>query len=152
MLTGLRPGELTHLLLPDDLDLESGVLRVSNKPRLHWQVKTRNEREIPLLPALVNVLRAVVGGRTAGLVFLRRRFSLGELPLTHRASHEQLVEELRERTETNCSRGTIRIAASTRSSRTPRAAIWRSTIRSRCVANVDMAGLLHLSVFGSRCP
>ena len=34
MLTGLRPGELTHLLLPDDLDLAAGVLRVRNKPQL----------------------------------------------------------------------------------------------------------------------
>ena len=49
LLTGLRPGELTHLLLPDDLDLSASVLRVRNKPRLGWQVKTRNEREIPLV-------------------------------------------------------------------------------------------------------
>jgi hypothetical protein len=33
-LTGLRPGELTHLLLPDDLDLDTGWLYVRNKPRL----------------------------------------------------------------------------------------------------------------------
>lgn len=26
--TGMRPGELVHLLLPDDLDLETGWLRV----------------------------------------------------------------------------------------------------------------------------
>jgi hypothetical protein len=36
LLTGLRPGELTHLLLPDDLDLNAAVLRVRNKPRLGW--------------------------------------------------------------------------------------------------------------------
>ena len=40
MLTGLRPGELAHLLLPDDLDLHTGVLWVRNKPKLGWQVKT----------------------------------------------------------------------------------------------------------------
>src|SRR5262249_33295102 len=57
LLTGLRPGELTHLLLPGDLDLGAGVLRVRNKPRLGWQVKTRNEREVPLVPVLVEVLR-----------------------------------------------------------------------------------------------
>lgn len=34
MLTGLRPGELCHLLLPEDLDLRGGVLHVRNKPRL----------------------------------------------------------------------------------------------------------------------
>ena len=52
LLTGLRPGELVHLLLPDDLDLETGWLRVRNKPQLGWQVKTRNERDIPLVPVL----------------------------------------------------------------------------------------------------
>ncbi|MCA1693962.1 MAG: hypothetical protein LC749_04080, partial [Actinobacteria bacterium] len=50
MLTGLRPGELCHLLLPDDLVLDAGLLRVRNKPKLGWQVKTRNERDIPLVP------------------------------------------------------------------------------------------------------
>ena len=79
MLTGLRPGELAHLLLPDDLDLTAGVLRVRNKPRLGWQVKTRNEREIPLVPSLVQVLRVVVGHRVCGPVFLRRRFTTGDV-------------------------------------------------------------------------
>lgn len=72
LLTGLRPGELTHLLLPDDLDLDVGLLRVRNKPALGWQVKTRNERDIPLLPVLAEVLRVHVGGRRAGPVFRRR--------------------------------------------------------------------------------
>lgn len=73
MLTGLRPGELCHLLLPDDLDLAAGVLRVRNKPRLGWQVKTRAERDVPLVPALADVLRIAVGGRTTGPVFRQRR-------------------------------------------------------------------------------
>jgi integrase len=47
-LTGMRPGELVHLLL-EDLDLENGVVRVRNKPQLGWQVKTRNHCEIPLI-------------------------------------------------------------------------------------------------------
>jgi integrase len=34
LLTGLRPGELVHLLLPDDLDLEEGWLYIRNKPEL----------------------------------------------------------------------------------------------------------------------
>jgi integrase len=51
MLTGLRPGELCHLLLPEDLDLDADVLRVRNKPRLAWQVKTRNESgDWPFIP------------------------------------------------------------------------------------------------------
>jgi integrase len=49
LLTGLRPGELVHLLLPDDLDLETGWLHVRKKPELGWQVKTRNERDVPLV-------------------------------------------------------------------------------------------------------
>lgn len=72
MFTGLRPGELTHLLLPEDLDLEKAVLRVRNKPRLGWQVKTRNERDIPLLPVLQETLRVHVGTRGHGPVFRRR--------------------------------------------------------------------------------
>ena len=74
MLTGLRPGELCHLLLPDDLDLTAAVLRVQNKPRLGWQVKTRNERVVPLLPVLVEVLRRHLNGRVCGPVFRRRCF------------------------------------------------------------------------------
>lgn len=73
MLTGLRPGELCHLMLPDDLDLEVGVLRVRNKPQLGWQVKTRSQREIPLLPELVAILQSHLGDRRAGPVFLRRK-------------------------------------------------------------------------------
>ena len=65
-LTGLRPGELTHLLLPDDLDLENGWLHVRNKPRLGWQVKTRNERRIPLIGELRDVLAVLVGNRRTG--------------------------------------------------------------------------------------
>jgi integrase len=80
LLTGMRPGELTHLLLPDDLDLGTGWLHIRNKPQLGWQVKTRNERDIPLVPILVNVLRAVVGDRATGPVFRQRRFSQGSPP------------------------------------------------------------------------
>jgi integrase len=75
MLTGLRPGELCHLLLPEDLDLEDDVLRVRNKPRLGWQVKTRNERDIPLVPALAEVLRRHLGRRGCGPVFRRRTYA-----------------------------------------------------------------------------
>lgn len=74
-LTGIRPGELCHLLLPDDIDLNAGLLRVRNKPRLGWQIKTRNERDIPLVPVLVDVLRCHVGCREAGPLFHRRRWS-----------------------------------------------------------------------------
>jgi integrase len=74
ILTGLRPGELCHLLLPEDLDLTTGLLRVRNKPRLGWQVKTRNERDVPLLPVLVEVLHVHLKDRVSGPVFVRRCF------------------------------------------------------------------------------
>lgn len=86
MLTGLRPGELRHLLLPDDLDLSAGLLRVRNKPDLGWQVKTRNEREIPLVPVLVEVLRVHLGTRRAGPVFQRRCWA-------NRNGHGRLIQE-----------------------------------------------------------
>jgi integrase len=94
MLTGLRPGELIHLLLPDDLDLENGWLRVRNKPRLGWQVKTRNERDIPLVSALTGVLRKLVGERRTGPVFRQRRCSEGHLPPLAALSMKELELEV----------------------------------------------------------
>ncbi|MFO0850786.1 MAG: tyrosine-type recombinase/integrase [Gemmataceae bacterium] len=77
LLTGVRPGELCHLLLPGDLDLAAGVLRVRNKPAVGWQVKTRAERDVPLLPELAGLLAAHLGGRAAGPVFARRGWPAG---------------------------------------------------------------------------
>jgi integrase len=99
MLTGLRPGELAHLLLPTDLDLQSGVLWVRNKPKLGWQVKTRNERQIPLLPKLLQVLRMIIGKRIAGPLFTRRGIGdtecrgEAELELTLQAQIRALQQE-----------------------------------------------------------
>lgn len=73
MLTGMRPGELCHLLLPEYLDLEGGLLHVRNKPRLGWQIKTRAGRSIPLVPVLADVLRIAVDGRQSGPVFRQPR-------------------------------------------------------------------------------
>lgn len=94
LLTGLRPGELVHLLLPDDLDLDRGWLRVRNKPQLGWQVKTRNERDVPLVPVLHNVLRHMVGQRQSGPVFMQRRcFDSHQPPLASR-SRKSLEQEI----------------------------------------------------------
>ena len=71
--TGLRPGELIHLLV-EELDFDAGWLHVRNKPELGWQIKTGRERAVPLVAELVELLRRVVGGRTGGPVFLRRAF------------------------------------------------------------------------------
>ena len=74
-LTGIRPGEAVHLLLPDDVDLGKRLIRIRNKPDLGWQVKTRNERDIPLSAELSDVLCQVINGRRTGPLFLRRRFA-----------------------------------------------------------------------------
>jgi integrase len=94
LLTGMRAGELAHLLLPDDLDLESGWLYVRNKPHLGWQIKTRKERDIPLAPVLNNVLRRVTAGRSTGPVFRQRRFSQGYEGTISNVSITSLQREL----------------------------------------------------------
>ena len=80
MLTGLRPGELVHLLWHDDLDLEQRLLFVRNRVNLGWQVKTRHERTIPLVACLADVLSRVLSERRRGPVFLRRQFRAARLP------------------------------------------------------------------------
>ncbi len=72
-MTGMRPGELGHLLI-EELDLDSGWLVIGDKPDLGWQVKTRNERRIPIIAELSVLLRRILGARQAGLVFMRRQF------------------------------------------------------------------------------
>jgi len=93
--TGLRPAELTHLLI-DDLDLDAGWLQVRNKPELGWRIKTRRERAVPLIDEVVQVLRRVIGDRTAGPVFLQQKFDPKRSPL-HGASFRQLVREAEKR-------------------------------------------------------
>ena len=93
------PGELTHLLLPEDLDLEGGWLYVRNKPGLGWQVKTRNERDIPLAPSLVATLRVCITGRCAGPVFRQRRCGDGHIPPLAELTRVQLEREAARRLE-----------------------------------------------------
>ncbi|WP_437194445.1 tyrosine-type recombinase/integrase [Planctomicrobium sp. SH527] len=75
--TGLRVGELVHLLI-EDLDLEQGWLQVRNKSDLGWKTKTRNERAVPLVAEVVDVLRCVTKDRDRGPVFLRHSFVNGQ--------------------------------------------------------------------------
>ncbi|HSZ57593.1 MAG TPA: tyrosine-type recombinase/integrase [Tepidisphaeraceae bacterium] len=93
-LTGLRPGELVHLVLPEDLDLDQGILRVRNKPQLGWQVKTRNQRDVPLLAPLANVLTAHLRGRRCGPVFLRRLVQATQSEPLKEISTEDLKSEV----------------------------------------------------------
>ncbi|HET6423258.1 MAG TPA: site-specific integrase [Planctomycetaceae bacterium] len=90
--TGLRPGELCHLLI-EELDLEGGWLHVRNKPELGWSIKTRNERSVPLVEELQLTLRSVVGSRTAGVVFQRPKFQGKPEALGH-ADRKTLAQEL----------------------------------------------------------
>jgi integrase len=99
MLTGLRPGELTHLLLPHDLNLQEGWLRVRNKPELGWQVKTRNERSVPLVPELIGLLKIATADRKTGPVFRRRRCVAGSERQLWTLRPEQLHEEYQVRIE-----------------------------------------------------
>lgn len=94
LLTGLRPGELTHLLLPDDLDLATGWLFVRNKPALGWRVKTRNERDIPLHPILTEVLKRLLGNSQTGPVFRQRRCQDGFAPPLAGLSSAMLEREV----------------------------------------------------------
>jgi integrase len=91
--TGLRVGELTHLLI-EDVDLEAGWLYVRNKTELGWRIKTGQERTVPLLPEVIAVLRSVIGRRKGGPVFLREKL-VGKTPkLTGRREElEQVVHE-----------------------------------------------------------
>ena len=91
--TGMRPGELAHLLI-EDLDLNQGWLHVRNKVELGWRIKTGVERRIPLIAELIQLLRMVVGPRTAGPVFLQRRFWTGTVtvPTCDRAGLADLLK------------------------------------------------------------
>ena len=93
--TGIRPGEIIHLLI-EDLDLDGGWMQIREKPDLGWRIKTRRERAIPLVDELIVVLRYVVSHRTNGLVFLRERFDASRNPLAT-ANREALVRALTQR-------------------------------------------------------
>ncbi|HQR41715.1 MAG TPA: site-specific integrase, partial [Gemmatales bacterium] len=96
LMTGLRSGEVCHLLLPDDVDLHEGLLHVRNKPLLFWKVKTRYERSIPLHPVLVKVLTMHIQTRRYGPAFLRRAYSADQIP-TYARTLNSLENELSER-------------------------------------------------------
>ncbi len=71
--TGIRPGELIHLLI-EDLDLDGGWIHLRNKPELGWRIKTGRARDVPLAEELILVMHQLIGARTVGPVFLRERF------------------------------------------------------------------------------
>lgn len=96
-MTGMRPGEICHLLLPDDLDLEERWICVRNKPKLGWQVKTRTERAIPITQELADVLARHLGNRRTGSVFQQRRCFEGFEPPLNSKNLRQLEHECQRR-------------------------------------------------------
>jgi integrase len=92
--TGLRVGELVHLLIEDG-NLAGGWLHVRNKVEQGWRVKTGQERVVPLLPEVVAVIRGVVGKRTYGPVFLRERFQVRKAAAT--GDRREMEKVLRDR-------------------------------------------------------
>lgn len=92
--TGMRPGELVHLLV-EDIDLGKGLLHIRNRPQLGWQVKTRLARSIPLPAEPLAVIRSVVSDRSGGVLFRRRRFCGGREPPL--CDTQQLLDELERR-------------------------------------------------------
>jgi integrase len=99
-LTGMRVGELVHLVV-EDVDLAGGWLLIQNKPELGWRIKTRNERQIPLLPELGELLRRCIGDRTTGPVFLRRRFLQSAPPQLASRTPDEVAAILRQRIESS---------------------------------------------------
>jgi integrase len=93
--TGMRIGELTHLLI-EEVNLEGGWLVVRNKTELGWRIKTGQERSVPLLDEVVVVLRSVIGTRRAGPVFVRERL-VGRKPkvVGDRRELERIMRERR---------------------------------------------------------
>jgi integrase len=131
--TGLRVGELTHLLI-EDVDLDGGWLHVRNKPALGWQIKTGTERTIPLVPELSAVLRLAIGARTGGPVFLRRQYASGRrVPLFgDRRFLESVVGE--------------RIAQTSASTRSVLAAVARGMWRDAGAIDSDIVRLNFVRV------
>ncbi|WP_417851289.1 tyrosine-type recombinase/integrase [Thalassoglobus sp.] len=97
MLTGLRPGELSHLLWPDDIHEELRAIAIRNRPQLGWQVKTRRERMIPLHPVLYRVIASSTLNRQSGTLFQRRRFTMSQQPTLAGSSVDSLEKELQSR-------------------------------------------------------
>ena len=95
--TGVRSGELIHLLI-EDLDLDGGWMHIREKSELGWRIKTRRERSVPLIDELITVLWRAIGKRSAGPVFLREKFNLATGHLAT-ASRETLARVLGQRIE-----------------------------------------------------
>lgn len=77
--TGLRIGELSHLLI-EDVDWNTGWLVVRNKPGLGWRVKSGQQRKVPVLSDVMVALQVARAARTAGPLLVRKKFVNGPGP------------------------------------------------------------------------
>jgi len=92
--TGMRPGELCHLLV-EDVHSDARTMDIRNRPELGWKTKTRNERKVYLFDELLMVVKELIGARTAGPLFLARPFAGGpELPFLTGKDAPGLANEL----------------------------------------------------------
>jgi integrase len=144
--TGLRVGELTHLMIDTDVSLVENLLRVSNKPGLHWRVKTRNVRVVPLLPEVRQVLSASIGDRRTGPVFMRRRFSSagGKSMLAGRSVIE-LERVVQDRIEAAGSADRLEVARIARRVWRDAGAVKETAIRDEFMRVTRRAGMAHLT-------
>jgi integrase len=148
--TGLRPGELVHLLI-EDLDLEAGWLFIRNKPELGWRIKTGRERAVPVIAEVAGVLRRVIGTRTTGVIFLRERSHMNCCPMA--AANRRLLAAEHERRL-----AAAELTAGAPLSRATAAQLARTIWRDACATKGDriresfvrIAGQLNLA--GVTCP
>ncbi len=97
--TGMRPGELCHLLL-DDVDWDNRLLHIRNRPELGWKTKTRNERRVYLVHGVLDAAREAAGERTEGPLFLARKYADGlSRPPLASMDATWLASELQDRTD-----------------------------------------------------
>ena len=148
--TGLRSGELIHLLI-EDIDLENGWLHVRNKSELHWKVKTRRERSVPLIKEAVAVLRRVIGDRTSGPVFIRHQFDAFSSPLGNLDQLE--LQELLQQRIAHADSGSVLTLTQTMEEKHARA-VWREAgvIRSERVRNSFIRTAKLAGLKQSSCP
>ena len=148
--SGMRSGELCHSLI-EDLDLAGGWLHVRNKVELGWQIKTRNERSIPLIPEVVAVLRRVIGDRTAGPVFLRLKFDVTKSALANR-NRQQMAKTVEHRVTQATAVSSQELSRQERLkiART----VWRDAgaLDPNHVRNSFMKVAAHAELLGATCP
>jgi integrase len=147
--TGIRPGELVHLLV-EDLDLSGGRVFIRNKTDLGWRIKTGRERAIPLIDEVVVVLKQIIGSRTTGVVFRREKFNPSACPLAL-ASRRSLAAAIEQRIASEAS-------GSTTPSRSQQAAIARSVWKDAGATKPDRIRQSfirladQLDLVGATCP